>query len=200
MRKTLRWALAALALGWLLVPSVSLPEGQLDGAFEILSAYIAINHGVLQLNAHIEYPNNQRLRTALEDGVTLAFDLQVVISRHRRMWFNATELDTTLRRELTYHAVTDRYLSRDELSADLGAQPGAELESFATLDEALQKLGRIEDLPILVQSQLHGGGPWQVSLRAGIRRGRMPAALRTLVFWSDDWNRGSDWYTWTLMP
>lgn len=189
-----------MALGSLLIPTLSLPEGQLDGAFEILSAYIALDHSVVQLNARMQYPNSQRIRTALQDGVSLAFDLQVVITRHRRLWFDATELDTTLRRELTYHAVTDRYLLRDEQSADLGAEPGPELESFATLDEALAKLGRIDDLPILVQSQLHGSGPWQVSLRAGVRRGRMPAALRSLVFWSDDWNRVSEWYTWTVMP
>jgi hypothetical protein len=47
-----------------------------------------------------------------------------------------------------------------------------------------------------VQSQLHGDGPWEVAVRAGMRRGRMPDALRALVFWTDDWHRTSDWYTW----
>ena len=57
---------------------------------------------------------------------------------------------------------------------------------------------RVEDLPILVESQLRGEGPWQVAVRAGVRRGRMPDALRALMFWTDDWHRTSDWYTWTL--
>ena len=47
-------------------------------------------------------------------------------------------------------------------------------------------------------AQLRGDGPWTIGLRAGVRRGRMPDALRTLLFWSDDWHRTSDWYTWTL--
>jgi len=26
----------------------------------------------------------------------------------------------------------------------------------------------------------------------------MPAALRALMFWSDDWHRQTGWYTWML--
>jgi len=40
---------------------------------------------------------------------------------------------------------------------------------------------------------------WQIGLRAGVRRGHMPDALRALMFWSDAWHRTSDWYTWTLV-
>jgi hypothetical protein len=149
-----------------------------------------VDHGVLQLSAHIDYPINDRIRSALRDGVTLAFDMEVTISRHRRLWFDGTVLDSTLRRELTYNAVTDRYVLRGEA--------GVEQESFPTLEAALDKLGRIEDLPILVESQLRGEAPWEVAVRAGVRRGQMPDALRALVFWTDDWHRITDWYTWML--
>lgn len=164
-------------------------QGPLDGNFQIDAAYIVLDHDVLELNARIRYPDNERIRNALQDGITLAFDVEIAIARPRRFWFNATLLDTTLRRELTYHAVTGRYVVRNEASV--------ELQSYATLDEALDQLGHIDDLPILVQSQL-GPGPWQVGVRAGVRRGRMPAALRALMFWSDDWHRLSGWYTWML--
>ena len=151
---------------------------------------MVVDHGELQLSAHIGNPIRDRIRSALRDGVTLAFDLEISISRHRRLWLDATVLETTLRRELTYHAVTDRYVLRDE--------QGVEQESFPTLEAALDKLGRIEDLPILVESQLRGEAPWEVAVRAGVRRGRMPDALRALVFWTDDWHRTTEWYTWML--
>jgi hypothetical protein len=179
----------------ILVPSLLLPagiaqaQGPLDGNFQIDAAYIVLDHDVLELNARIRYPDNERIRNALQDGVTLAFDLEVAIARPRRFWFNATLLDTTLRRELTYHAVTGRYVVRNEASV--------EQQSYATLGEALEQLGNIDDMPILVQSQL-GPGPWQVAVRAGVSRGRMPSALRALMFWSDDWHRLSGWYTWML--
>jgi hypothetical protein len=164
--------------------------GPLSGELEIRSAFVVVDHGVLLLSAHIQYPVNDRIRSALQDGVTLDFDLDVAINRHRRLWFNATELEMTLRRELTYHAVTNRYVLRVE--------EAAEQQSFPTLDAALEKLGHVEDLPILVQSQLHDDGPWEVAVRAGMRRGHMPDALRALLFWTDDWHRTSYWYTWIL--
>jgi hypothetical protein len=188
------FALALALLACLAAPLTTRSAGPLDGDFQINSAFVVLDHGVLQLNAQVQYPNNSRIRSALQDGVTLVFDLEINISRPRRFWFNATLLDTTLRRELTYHAVTGRYLLREEPGAE---DVGPQQESFATLDEALERLGHIEDLPILVQTQL-GPGPWQVALRAGARRGRMPDALRALVFWSGDWHRTSDWYTWML--
>jgi Domain of unknown function (DUF4390) len=184
-----------LSVALVLLVALSAPyrvrgAGPLAGDFQIRSAFVVVDHGVLQLSAHIEYPINDRIRSALRDGVTLAFDLDVIISRHRRLWFDATVLETTLRRELTYHAVTDRYVLRDVA--------GVEQESFPTLEAALEKLGRVEDLPILVESQLHGEAPWEIAVRAGVRRGRMPDALRALVFWTDDWHRTTDWYTWML--
>lgn len=180
---------------WLAVLLCCLPlttqaTSSLEGNFEIHSAYIVFDHGVVQLNAHVEYPIGDRIRSALLDGVTLAFDFDVSVSQPRRLWFNATLLDLNLRRELSYHAVSDRYVLRDG--------NGVELESFPNVEAALDKLGRIEDLPIMVESQLHGDGPWEVSVRASIRRGRIPDVMRALVFWSDDWHRTSEWYTWTL--
>ena len=168
--------------------------GPLDGELEVRSAFVVVDHGVLQLSAHIQYPINDRIRSALKEGVTLTFDLDVTLNRRRRLWFNAVEREMTLKRELTYHAVSDRYLLRD--AENVGQDQDVGQESFPTLEAALDKLGHVEDLPILVQSQLHGEGPWEVAVRAGMRRGRMPDALRALVFWTDDWHRTSDWYTW----
>lgn len=187
--------ISRLSVALVLLVAVAAPlrvrsAGPLAGDFQIRSAFVVVDHGVLQLSAHIDYPVNDRIRGALRDGVTLAFDLEVTIRAHRRMWFDATVLESTLRRELTYHAVTDRYVLRDEA--------GVEQENFPTLEAALEKLGRIEDLPILVQSQLRGEAPWEVAVRAGVRRGHMPDALRALVFWTDDWHRTTGWYTWML--
>ena len=191
MHASLRTRIAILLLASLLAVPRARGDapGPLDGKLQIQSAYVVLDHDVLELNAQVRYPDNQLIQRALQDAVTLAFDLEVNISRPRRFWFNATLLDTTLRRDLTYHAVTGRYVVRNEATV--------QQQSYATLEEALDRLGRIEDLPILVQSQL-GPGPWQVAVRAGVRRGRMPAALRALMFWTDDWHRTSDWYTWML--
>ena len=178
-------AWCAVALGAITVARAD----ALDGILEVHSAYVNVDKGVFLLHARVEYPQTPAIRSALQDGVTLTFDLQVRVDRDRRFWFNANIVDLTLRRELTYHAVSDRYVVRDIRSGDQ--------ETFATLDEALGHLGRVDAWPILVEPQLDGGN-YDISVRAGVRRGNLPASLRAILFWTDDWARVSEWYTWSL--
>ncbi len=178
-------AVCALALtGWNLGYADAL-----DGVLEVRSAYVNIDKGVFLLHARIEYPVSPAIRTALQDGLTLTFDLDARVDRDRRFWFNANIVDLTLRRELSYHAVSDRYVVRDTKSGDQ--------ESFPTLDEALDFLGRVDAWPILVEPQLDNG-TYTISVRAGVRRGHLPNSLRAILFWTDDWARVSEWYSWLL--
>jgi hypothetical protein len=180
-----------LTLGSLLLAlaSVSAIADALDGVLEVRSAYVNIDNGVFLLHARIEYPVNPAIRDALRDGVTLTFDLDTRVDRERRFWFNANTVELTLRRELAYHAVSDRYVVRDVKSD--------EQQTFPTLEEALAYLGKVDGWPILVEPQLNGGN-YVISVRAGVRRGKLPASLRVLLFWADDWHRVSEWYSWSL--
>ncbi len=161
----------------------------LDGVLEVSSAYVNFDQGVIQLYARVQYPLNPAIKEALQDGVTLTFDLEARVDRVRHLWFNANVVDLTLRRELAYHVVTDRFVVRDVRSG--------EQTSFETLQEALSYLGKVEGWPILVEPQLDGGR-YIISVRAGVRRGKLPASLRALLFWTDDWQRVSKWYSWFL--
>jgi hypothetical protein len=161
----------------------------LDGVLEVRSAYVNIDRGVFLLHARIDYPVGPAISTALHDGITLAFDLEARVERDRHFWFNANIVDLTLRRELTYNGVSDRYVVRDVRSGDQ--------VNFATLEEALDFLGKVDAWPILVEPQLDNGN-YAISVRAGMRRGHLPASLRAILFWTDDWARVSEWYTWSL--
>ena len=178
-------ALILLLSAW----AVGVYADALDGVLEVRSAYVNIDNGVFLLHARVEYPVNPAIRDALRDGVTLTFELDTRVERERRLWFNANIVDLTLRRELMYHAVSDRYVVRD---VKTGQQ-----ENFPTLEEAVTYLGRIDSWPILVEPQLNGGS-YLISVRAGVRRGRLPASLRALFFWTDDFRRVSEWYSWSL--
>ncbi|MFZ0009257.1 MAG: DUF4390 domain-containing protein [Steroidobacteraceae bacterium] len=180
--------LAAGSLIALLAAS-GLPADALDGVLEVHSAYVNIDRGVFLLHARVEYPVSPAIGEALRDGVTLTFDLEARVERERRLWFNSNIVEVTLRRDLSYHAVTDRYVVRDVRSGDQN--------SFATLEEALDFLGKVNDWPILVEPQLDEGN-YTISVRAGVRRGSLPASLRALLFWTNDWARVSEWYTWSL--
>ena len=164
----------------------------LDGALEVSSAYVKPAQGVFQLFAHVTYPVNDDIRAALKDGLMLNFDLDVVVSRERRFWMDETIAEYTLRRELLYHAVSDRYVARDVDS------PTGEQRSFATLEEALEALGTVDAWPFLLSPQLSPNRQYRVSLRAGVRRGRLSDTMRVLLFWTDDWHRESEWFSWSL--
>ena len=164
----------------------------LDGVLEVRSAYATPEQGVFQLFARIVYPVNDDIRAALKDGLTLTFDLDVVVSRERSFWMDQTVAEYTLKRELSYHAVSDRYLTR-ELGTDSSDQ-----HSYATLEEALEALGTVDAWPFLLAPQLSQNRTYRVSLRAGVRRGRLPDTLRVLLFWTDDWHRESEWFSWSL--
>ena len=64
--------------------------------------------------------------------------------------------------------------------------------------EALEALGTFEALPIVTSLQLSPNRQYRVSLRAGIRRGRLSDTMRVLLFWTDDWHRESEWFSWSL--
>jgi hypothetical protein len=183
---------AVLAATWI----VAVPEARadaLDGVLEVRSAYVSVEQGVFQLYARVAYPVNDDIRAALKDGLTLTFDLDVVVDRERRFWMDATVEELKLQRELSYHAVSDRYVTRE-----VDPRTTSDLHSYATLEEALEALGTVDAWPILVTPKLSANRQYRVSLRAGIRRGRLSDTLRVLLFWTDDWHRESEWFSWSL--
>jgi hypothetical protein len=164
----------------------------LDGLLEVSTAYVTEGKGVFLLHARVAYPVNDEIRAALKEGLMLNFDLDVVVSRERRFWMDETVAEYTLRRELLYHAVSDRYVARDVDSRT------SEQHSYATLEEALEALGTVDAWPFLLFSQISPNRQYRVSLRAGVRRGRLSDTMRVLLFWTDDWHRESEWFSWSL--
>jgi hypothetical protein len=172
--------------------SVTSHAEALDGLLEVSSAYVTEGKGVFLLHARVAYPVNDDIRAALKDGLMLNFDLDVVVSRERRFWVDESLAEYTLRRELLYHAVSDRYVARDVDSRS------SEQHSYATLEEALEALGTVDSWPFLLFSQISPNRQYRVSLRAGVRRGRLSDTMRVLLFWTDDWHRESEWFSWSL--
>ncbi len=190
MYRGLRSPWVTLAAAWLALGSVAVLADALDGVLQVRSAFVDLDHSVFQLHARIDYPETPAISDALRDGVDLLFDVDARVERARRFWFDSTVVDLTLRRELAYHTVADRYVVRDPATGDQ--------QSFATLDAALQYLGTVDGWPILVEPQLEAGSQYVISVRAGIHRGHLSSSLRALLFWTDDWSRVSSWYTWSL--
>lgn len=191
MRQRVHLARAVLIAGLAFVFAGAALADALDGDLEVRSAYVNVDHGVFKLHARVQYPQTDDIRVALGDGVTLMFDLDAVVARERRYWFDQNVVSVTRHRELSYHAVSNRYIVYD-------ADPGATRDSFATLHEALEAIGTVDDWPVLVEPQISPDARYRVRVRASMRRGRLPDTLRALMFWTDSWHRTSEWYSWSL--
>lgn len=180
------WLAGAMPWQW-----PELRADPLEGTLEVQSAFVNVVGGVYQLHVRTRYPSSEEAAGALRDGVSLSYIVDVEVSRERRFWTNENIVELQMRRELSFHSVSERYVVKDPLNE-------GEQKSYATLDEALVDLGSIESWPILVASQVTQPGAYLVSVRASVRRGRLTDALRALMFWSDDWQRESEWYSWSL--
>ncbi|MFM1885619.1 MAG: hypothetical protein RL026_776 [Pseudomonadota bacterium] len=188
-RRRGRWLQAILLLAGLVAPALPAAEA-LEGILEVRSAFVTVDRGVYEVSATVQYPVNEDIRKALLDGVTLSFEFQSRVSGQRRWWADDVIVDLTLARELSWHAVSGRYVVRENDRGELG--------SFLTLEQALQALGAVEGWPVAVDAQLEPDVGYEVAVRASVRRGKLPYGLRTLIWWSGNWQRSSDWYVWTL--
>jgi hypothetical protein len=158
--------------------------------FHVDSTWVNVRGAVFEVNARIVYPLDERVRGALESGATVYYDLQAVIEKQSRYWFDTTLVDVILRRALNWNALTQRYVLRDTAT---GAQ-----RVLNSLEEALEAAGQVEDWPVVVETQLDPDATYRIRVRAGYRRGNLPASLRALMPWSDDWHRRTDWNAWIL--
>lgn len=179
------WTLLAIVL------AAPLWADALDGQFEVRSAFINISNDVYLLHADVQYPLSDDMRQALTDGASLDFELQAAVFRERRYWFDNDVVNLTLRRQLSFHSVSNRYIVKEA-----GQE---EQRSYATVEAALEDLGKVEAWPILTKPQLTAEANYRVAVRASVRRGKLNDALRVILFWTDDWQRTSEWYEWSLL-
>jgi len=181
-----RFVGAVLAL--LAVCSVPL-LAQVEGRFEVLSAYPTERGGVYYVDAKILYELPTTADEALRSGVTLTIELQIEVERLRRFPLPDKGVASLLQRyALQYHALSDRYIVQNLNSG--------EQATYATLAAAETALGEVHELPVLDVALIEPGERHQISMRAVLDIKKLPAPLRLFAFMFDDWRVTSQWYRW----
>ena len=161
-----------------------------EGYFEVRSATTAISDGVHTLDARLQLVLSSEALAALESGVTLTIELQLQVIRVRRWFVDDSEAELTVRYELEYRPLSQRYFVKNLNSG--------EQDSFATLYSALNSLGRVQSLPVIDDALLKGDQEYQLRLRARLNTQQYPATLRLLFFWRGQWQLQSEWFEWSL--
>jgi len=189
-KRLLSSRLSALLLLFVVGNGVAQDEVQREGYFEVRSAATQLVEGVHALDARLQLVLSNEALEALSSGVSLRIELQMEVIRERRFYMDATEAELTIKYELEYRPLSQRYLVRNLNSGDQ--------DSFATLYSALNNLGRVQGLPVIDDALLEGGKNYRVRLRALLSTRQYPAPLRLLFFWRDQWQLKSEWFEWSL--
>lgn len=161
-----------------------------EGYFDVRSASTSVVDDVIELEARLQLVLSDEALAALDNGVPLTIELKLELIRERRFMLDATDAALTLRYELGYKPLSQRYIVRNLNSG--------EQDSFATLYSALNNLGRIQDLPVIDESILLSDASYRMRLRALLNTQQYPAPLRLLFFWRDQWQLKSEWFEWPL--
>ncbi len=161
-----------------------------EGYFEVRSATTDTIDGVVTLDARLQLVLSSEALRALEAGVPLTIEMQLELLRQRRFNFDAVDAELTVRFELEYRPLSQRYILRNMNSGNQ--------ESFATLYSALNTLGRVQSLPIIDEALLVPGKRYRGRLRALLNTQQYPAPLRIVFFWRNQWQLKSEWFEWQL--
>ena len=176
------WVLCFLAT--LAFPAVA------DTLVEVGNASVALDDGVYELEASLEIDLPEDARRAIEAGLSLHLDYEIEIARVRRYLPDEGVANLVQSFELSYHALSQRYLVRN---LNTGEQ-----QDFGTLQSSLERLSEVRGLPLLDSSLLEPGSTYEFRVRAELNLRTAPDSLGWLLFWTDDWSATSEWYAWTL--
>lgn len=185
-RQVLGWLLCVIATIGPLAEAVAAPE------LVIRSVHVVADEGVYELDATLELPLPDAARKAVDSGLTLRLTYEIVVDRVRRYMLDTEIASLEQRYEVSYHALSQRYLVRN---LNTGEQ-----YDFGTLQGALDRVCEIHGLPVLDTALITPGPAYEGRIRAVLDLSTAPDVLGWLLFWSDDWSDGSDWKTWTLRP
>lgn len=163
-----------------------------DGKFYIRDASTGTTDEVLYLNAEINYSLTPGAIEALNSGVPLTFETQIELERVRRFLPDPNVVSLVQRSQLNYHALTQRFVVKNLNSS--------EQSSYGTLSEALTKIGRHEEYPVIDISLLDQNATYAIKVHSVLDTRSFPAPLRLLaaLFRIDDWRLESEWKRWLV--
>ncbi len=185
-RWTVRLLLCVIATS--VVPEAVAADSRLD----LREVAVVVDEGVYELDARLDIGLPAAARRAVESGLTLRLNYQIVIDRERRYMLDAEVAALEQRYEVNYHALSQRWLVRN-------LNTGEQFD-FGSLDTALARISELRGLPILDAALLPPGPVYLGRIRAVLDLSTAPDAFGWLLFWADDWSAESDWKTWTLRP
>ncbi len=139
-----------------------------------------------QLSTDIAVTLSPRLAEAVTRGVALYFILEFDIRRPRWYWLDENVAERTQTYRLSYYALTRQYR----------VSTGALHQSFDSLEEALNLIGRLRSWPVTEHNRLKTGESYVASLRLRLDVTQLPKPFQLSAMSNRDWTLESEWERW----
>lgn len=191
----LHWRQFCLAWLFLLAPLQAIsaneqaPQG--SGAW-IQLANLKQQSETYFLNADIKYQLSSQTREALNNGITLTFNVKLSLSQQRKWLWGEHLYSVKLPYTIKYHTLAGTYQV-----SDLTSQ---RQQSFASLASALYALGQLKEVPLhkTVSERLTTPTHATASLSASLNIEALPLPMRLTAYLTPAWHLNSDKYLWHL--
>jgi hypothetical protein len=157
---------------------------------QVNNAGMEISETRYVLNADFHLDLSGPLLEALNNGVSLGFLVEFVLTRPRWYWFDEIAAAEKLELRLSYLPLAQQY----RLSS------GTLYQNFPTLAEALQALGRVHGWPVLGQDQVDNGRTYIASVRLRLDPAQLPAPFRVSSVTNREWTLASEWKRFPFTP
>jgi hypothetical protein len=165
------------------------PEGM---GVAVRSASLTLDNDVYELDTRLELRLPEEAREAIEAGLTMRLEYEIILTRVRNFMLDATVAELAQRYELSYHALSQRYLVR---KLNTGEQ-----QDFGTLQAALDRVSEVRGLPVIDSALVEPDRQYDLGVRAHVDLNTGSDALRWILFWTDDWSVTSEWFEWPVRP
>jgi Domain of unknown function (DUF4390) len=176
----------------LIATAVPVAHAEQESKLTIRDVQVTLDEDVYVLDAKLDLTLPEGARKAVESGLTLRLTYEITVDRVRRYMPDAGIAALEQRYEVSYHALSQRYLVKN---LNTGEQ-----QDFGSLQAALDRVVDLHGLPVIDAALVSDGRVYEGRIRAVLGMNTAPDVFGWLLFWTDDWSAESDWKTWKLRP
>jgi hypothetical protein len=153
--------------------------------FAVLELSLTEDDLSLLLNGQIIFNFSKSALEALENGLPLGVETEVIIRPAGKWYWPKAVADLIYKLEIQYHELSQHYL----VKAIGDEYPRA----FLTQSSALEALGTVDDVALIELHRLDPEDRYEISVRSILDSESLPVPLRPLTYLSEDWRLRSGW-------
>jgi len=128
-----------------------------------------------------------RVETALDNGITLDFEYEIILKRSRRFIWDPALFRWLYRRQLSFFALSSKYVVNTD--QDNSARV------FDNLHSALQYLNRLDSIRLALPDDMPDTGSQQyIEFQMRLDIESLPLPMRPLAYISSSWRLSTDWW------